>query len=56
MLFHEDEQPMANNLPVDCLCTQHWLQMRIFDPERAYRYVSIRYALTGAEDPAIKSR
>ena len=49
VLLHDDELSNTTQLPVDCLCAQHWLQIRVFNPERAYKYVSIKYASTPEE-------
>ena len=55
MLLADQEPGTVSDIPSDCLCTEHWLQLRVFDPVRAHRYLSIRYAVVDAEDPQVRT-
>jgi hypothetical protein len=51
VLLPDDELCVVPIAPTDCLCTEHWLQLRLYHPERAYQYVSIRYASVRQPEP-----
>ena len=55
VLLPDDERTISNLTPVDCLCASHWLQLRLHDPDRAYKYVSAKYAASEGEPPMVRT-
>lgn len=53
MLLDNDDLVVLHPVPVDALCVEHWLQLRVFDPDRAYQFISIRYAGACEDEAAV---
>ena len=50
VLLQNDGLAVSDEAPVDALCAEHWLQLRVFDPDRAYQFVSVRYAVMPVDE------
>ena len=55
VLLPDDERTISSLTPEDCLCATHWLQMRLHDPDRAYKYVPAKYADSDCEKPMVRT-